>query len=216
MFTGLIEQVGELAQFDSRGDAAHLVIRCAPWPDPLKIGESIAVHGVCLTVTAVDGTGFECDVLQATLQRTNLAVLPRGAALNLERALRLGDRLGGHMVTGHVDGTGQLVQRRMDGPDWTLVIACAAGLRSGLVPQGSIACDGVSLTVAELHADRFAVHVIPHSWAHTALRALRIGDAVNLELDLLGKYARQASGGGVHSTVSLDLLARTGFLSSLT
>jgi riboflavin synthase len=187
-------------------------IRHAPWDSPLEPGESVAVQGVCLTVTAAEAGEFACDALQETLRRTDLGAKRPGAPLNLERALRLQDRLGGHLVTGHVDGTGTLLARQASGRDWILEIGCGPELMAGIVPKGSITCNGVSLTVAELRRSSFTVHLIPHTWDHTSLRALEPGEAVNLETDLIGKYvARALRAARGEAGLTLDDLQRAGF-----
>ena len=212
MFTGIIQQVGTLGAVQSRAGGASLVIRHAPWEPALVQGESVAVQGVCLTVTAARPTEFACDTLAETLAKTTLGGQKPGALLNLERAMQLQDRLGGHLVTGHVDGTGQVLGRQPAGEDWIIEIGCDDALLAGIVSKGSIACDGVSLTVAALRKTSFTVHIIPHTWEHTALRALHAGDPVNLETDMIGKYvqrflALQQSGPGLTE----EDLRRAGF-----
>jgi riboflavin synthase len=214
MFTGIIERVGRLVSLKERGGGAILTVEHDPWETPVAVGESIAVQGACLTVTQCEPGRFTCDVLRETLERTNLGRLQAGARLNLERALRVGDRFGGHLVTGHVDGVG--VVRRMEkaAPDWRLEIACSRELLGEIVPKGSIACDGVSLTVVALSADSFEVHIIPHTWNHTTLSNLRARDSVNVETDLVGKHVRRLvnPGGAAESSVTLDTLRRAGFV----
>lgn len=190
MFTGLIERMGILERRESRGEGATLTIRAADWPEPLRLGDSVAVEGVCLTVTRLWDQGFTCDALQETLTRTTLGEARPGAPLNLERALRADGRLGGHFVTGHVDGMGRLAKIDRAGPDWVLAIEAPSDLADGLVFKGSVAVNGVSLTVAQNDKTRFFVHLIPHTWAQTTLHHLKSGDRVNLETDLLGKYVK--------------------------
>lgn len=212
MFTGLVQQVGTLAGRKARADGASLAIRHEPWASPLALGESIAVRGACLTVTSVSDGEFTCDVLNETLKRTNLGAAAAGARLNLERALRADERLGGHIVTGHIDGQGVVSALEQKGADWILEVACSLELLSGIVPKGSIAVDGVSLTVAALGATSFSVHLIPHTWDHTSLNALKTGHSVNLETDLIGKYVqrylgRMQGGGGL----TMERLMAAGF-----
>ena len=213
MFTGLTEKVGALSGLQRTPDGGRVSVQCDPWKDPLVLGESVAVQGVCLTVVEVRSTGFMCDVLEETLRRTNLGGKRAGDRLNLERALHADGRLGGHLVTGHVDGTGEVAAFRNTGRDWELDIACAPDLREGIVIKGSIACDGVSLTVARVSEGAFGVNIIPFTWQHTSLCALRAGDAVNLETDYIGKYVLQymrrlGSGAG---SVSMRSLRDAGF-----
>lgn len=212
MFTGLIQRVGTLAERKARGDGLSFVIRHDPWDSPLQLGESVAVQGACLTVTASAKGQFTCDVLGETLAKTNLGQKSVGGMLNLERALRLDERLGGHMVTGHVDGPGVVAGIDRKGNDWVLEVSASAEMLGGMVPKGSIAVDGVSLTIATLRSGSFTVHLIPHTWDHTSLRGLKTGDTVNLENDLIGKYVArhlerlQSSGG-----VTLDKLRAAGY-----
>ncbi|MDD5677689.1 MAG: riboflavin synthase [Kiritimatiellae bacterium] len=191
MFTGLIQQVGTLSRRETLTGGLRLVISGASWPAPLTPGESIAVNGACLTLAQIQGKDFACDILQETLERTTLGGKRPGTALNLERALRLGDPLGGHMVTGHVDGIGAVSCRQAQGRDWILGVTCITGLLRGMVLKGSIAIDGVSLTIMELTESSFAVALIPFTCKHTALGKLKEGDAVNLETDLIGKHVRR-------------------------
>jgi riboflavin synthase len=212
MFTGLIQQVGSLAGKKSRSDGMSLVIRHAPWDSPLGMGESVAVQGVCLTVTSLHAGEFSCDVLAETLKKTTLGNIPSGAKLNLERALRADERLGGHIVTGHIDGPGKVLSIEQKGDDWILEVACGDELLAGIVSKGSIAIDGVSLTVADLRRKSFTVHLIPQTWSHTSLQALKTGRDVNLETDIIGKYVQQylgrmKGGGGV----TMEKLQAAGF-----
>ncbi|MBN1670553.1 MAG: riboflavin synthase [Kiritimatiellae bacterium] len=214
MFTGLIRKVGRLGGLNRTAEGG--VLRVAldePWDEPPAKGESVAVSGACLTVVESSRNGFVCDVLAETLDKTNLGGKTTGAPLNLERALRMGDRLGGHMVSGHVDGTGPLVARTDTGRDWVLEIGCGADLLPEIVRKGSIAVDGVSLTVAALKPHAFTVHIIPFTWQHTALHALKPGESVNIETDIIGKYVRRCLAGREEQPgVTLDDLRRAGFL----
>lgn len=211
MFTGLVEKVGTLASAVARGDGMRFAIRHEAWDAPLVVGESVAVQGACLTVTTCSKGEFACDVLNETLKRTNLAGKKPGALLNLERALRAGDRFGGHFVTGHVDEIGQVVSLTAKGADWVLEVGGSAVLMDQLVMKGSITVDGVSLTLAELKGKTFCVHLIPHTWEHTSLKALKRGSSVNLEADLLGKYVQKQVQGNLGGGVSLETLRSAGF-----
>lgn len=191
MFTGLIQQIGTLSRRETVAGGLRLVIAGLSWNPPITLGESMAVNGACLTIAHIQGNNFACAILQETLDRTTLGGKRPGAALNLERALRLGDSLGGHMVTGHVDGIGSVSSRQARGRDWTLRVTCGAGLLRGMVLKGSIAIDGVSLTITDLDERAFAVALIPFTCEHTALGKLKAGDAVNLETDLIGKHVRR-------------------------
>jgi riboflavin synthase len=213
MFTGLIERTGRLTAVRTGGAQAVIEVACAGWAQPLTVGESVAVHGACLTVVKTSAQGFACDVLAETLARTNLGAKRAGDRLNLERATRVGDTLGGHIVSGHVDGTGRVRTIGRDGKDRVLQVACGRALLAGMIPQGSVAVDGVSLTISRLNAEWFQVNIIPHTWSATALGDLRAGQSVNIETDMLGKYARQAAGAvcAARGTLSIDNLRDAGF-----
>ncbi len=213
MFTGLIEAVGELRQFTRSGGGAALEIGCPEWNTPLELGESIAVQGACLTVTSFEGASFRCDVLDETLLRTNLADKAIGAALNLERALKLGDRMGGHIVTGHIDAIGTIAEIRPAGRDRIVCVTCDPATAAGVVEKGSIAIDGISLTVSSASDEGFEVNIIPFTWEHTSLRDRAEGDGVNLETDMLGKYVqRYLAASQAGRGVDMDTLAAAGFL----
>jgi riboflavin synthase len=188
VFTGIIEAIGTVRAFTRRGGEARVGIEVGPLAEGLRPGDSIAVDGACLTVTACKGDGFSCDLSAETLTRTTLGALRVGSRVNLERPLRLGDRLGGHLVTGHVDAVGEIVHRTAQGDGEFRRFRFPSELTPLLVMKGSIAVDGISLTVAELGRDTFGVAVIPHTLRHTTLGGKRVGDPVNLEADLLGKH----------------------------
>jgi riboflavin synthase len=190
MFTGLVQQLGRLERIALSGGSGRLAV-AAGFPNP-ETGESIAVNGVCLTLTRHSAGHLEFDVLRETLDRTALGGKAAGALLHLERALRMGDAVGGHWVSGHVDGTGTVVSCEAAGRDRILAVR-APDLLPGIVCKGSVALDGVSLTVVQTDPARglFSVHLIPHTWENTAFSALKPGDRLNIETDMLGKYVRQ-------------------------
>ena len=192
MFTGIVEAVGTVVAVEPAGELSRLVVRAPSLAAEARVGDSIAVRGACLTVTRVgDGTlGFE--VVRETLARTALSELAPGAPVNLERALRADARLDGHVVQGHVDGVGRVVELRREGLDVRLFVACPAEVAQHLVEKGSVAIDGVSLTVVGAREDGFDVALIPHTLAVTTLGSLRPGDRVNLEADVLAKYVRRS------------------------
>jgi riboflavin synthase len=189
MFTGLIESTGRVERVEVT--AAGRMIRIAtPLAAELQVGESIAVSGVCLTVTVIEagGTAFGMDVSPETLRVTTIGAVASGSAVNLERALRADARLGGHFVLGHVDGVGRITACRPDGDCLWIEVALPAGVRPYVIPRGSIAMDGVSLTMAAVDGDSVGVQIVPLTRARTTLGGLRPGDAVNLEADVIGKY----------------------------
>lgn len=205
MFTGLIEDTGTVARAQASGAGRTLSI-ATPLGRDLRAGDSVAVNGVCLTVTARRDDGFDADVSPETLRVTTLGEFAAGRLVNLERPLRADARLGGHFVLGHVDGVGRIVALRPDGDCYWLEVEVPAALASGLISKGSIAIDGISLTIARLRGLTVSVQIIPFTWEHTGLRAAKAGDAVNLEADMLGKYVarlldvRGTDGGGSTGT----------------
>jgi riboflavin synthase len=192
MFTGLVEGVGSLAARDTRGGDARLRIAAGTLPfDGGRLGESIAVNGVCLTVAAFDDDGFEADASNETLALTTLGALPVGVALNLERAMRPDDRLGGHLVSGHVDGVGRVLRIEPDARAQRWAFAAPRPLLRYIAQKGSVCVDGVSLTVNAVDAAGFEVALVPHTVAHTAFAGTAVGDAVNLEVDLVARYVER-------------------------
>ncbi len=192
MFTGLVEDVGTVARADRRSDALVLAVRPARMPvGELVVGESICHDGACLTVTDVGRDSYTVLAGAETLARTTLGAARVGTKLNLERSLKVGDRLGGHWVTGHIDGTGELASRRDLGSNLVLIVRTPPALARYIVEKGSIALAGVSLTVNAADAETFSVAIIPHTRDETTLGALAIGDRVNLETDILAKHVEK-------------------------
>lgn len=209
MFTGLVEGMGRVVQLRPEGPAVRLVVDAAALleggeADPRRepsaaggqetlagLGDSVAVNGCCLTVVQVAGTRLEFDAGRETLSRTNLGQLREGSQVNLERSLRVGDRLGGHFVTGHIDATGTVEQRIEEGEWSTFWFRVPGGLTRQMAGKGSVAVDGVSLTLVEVEAERFSVALIPHTLRVTTLGSRRVGETVNLETDILAKYVEQ-------------------------
>lgn len=217
MFTGIIQGIGTL--FEKRPAGGGMIFGLTAGfalTDPEE-GESIAVNGVCLTARNIQGNRFFVDVSPESLARTGLGRLQAGSRVNLERALRLCDRLGGHLVSGHVDAQGQVRQRRPAGDFTLFTFSLEPGLSKYVIAKGSITVNGVSLTVNSCDRDRFAVSIIPHTLAVTTLGELKEGDWVNIEVDLIGKYvekllAEQGSGNGSQSRINPAFLAEHGFL----
>jgi riboflavin synthase len=207
MFTGIIQRLGTIVDVNMHGAAGRITLKPnRPFEFPVNLGDSIAVNGACLTVAAFEGDCFCFDVLTETFDKTNLGEKGPGSIVNLERALALGDTLGGHIVTGHVDGTGRV--RRIDqvDRDWKFEIECAQNLLMLMVYKGSIAIDGISLTVAELKDDGFVVHIIPHTLEETDMSEFKPGTKVNLESDILGKHVQRILefGGGQDYRISFE------------
>jgi riboflavin synthase len=194
MFTGIVEHVGRIESVERLSDLSRFVIDLGPISEGVGLGDSIAVAGCCLTVTRIEGTRFTFEAIQETMEKTRVGGLAEGDGVNLERAMSAGARFDGHIVQGHVDGTGRV--RRFDregegGHDVELHIECDPDLAGQLVDKGSVTIDGVSLTVVKVVPDGFHVALIPHTLEVTTLSALEPGDVVNLEVDVFGKYVKQ-------------------------
>jgi len=214
MFTGLVEGLGRIARRSGTPEETALRVE-APFASELRVGDSVAVDGVCLTVTEHGNDWFATLVSPETMRRTTLGSRREGDAVNLERALRLGDRLGGHLVQGHVDGTAAIVGRSSEGSGARLTVALPPEFGAYVVPKGSIALDGVSLTVAERRAEAFEVALVPLTLLRTTLGTRRPGEALNLELDLIGRYVLQAleeRGRRGRRGITRELLAEQGFV----
>jgi riboflavin synthase len=191
MFTGIIETVGEVAEIKPTTGGIRLRLTTELSPE-LTPGDSLAVNGVCLTVVAADADGVHMDVSPETLRVSSLGSLKRGSGVNLERPMRADSRVDGHFVQGHVDATGAIEEIRQDGDSWWLTVKYPPSLAAHIVRKGSIAIDGISLTVAGVDDRRFDVQIIPFTWAHTNLKSAKVNDLVNLESDMLGKYVLRA------------------------
>lgn len=191
MFSGIVEEIGKLQQVSDSSDGRRLRICCSKVISGLKIGDSISVSGTCLTVVSFDNTTFLADATHETLKRTKLGGLKAGDKVNLERALKLSDRLGGHLVTGHIDGLATVVSISKQGFSKCIAFACDSLLINYIVEKGSVAVDGVSLTIAGVvdSSDTFEVALIPHTLQITTIGELQVGDKVNIEVDLIAKYA---------------------------
>ncbi|MGH6719306.1 MAG: riboflavin synthase, partial [Alphaproteobacteria bacterium] len=188
MFTGIVTDVGQVRALDRRGVDARVVVGTSYDTATIDVGASVACSGACLTVVDKGPGWLAFDAMHETLDRTKLGAWRVGSRVNLERSLRLGDELGGHMVSGHVDGLGRLAARSHDGQSVRMVFAVPAALAAFIAEKGSVAVDGVSLTVTEVVEDRFTAGVIPHTLAVTTLGDLRVGDPVNVEIDLFARY----------------------------
>jgi riboflavin synthase len=189
MFTGIIEEVGEVVGINDQGDFRTIRVRGNRVFDDLRLGSSIAVNGVCLTVRTIEGNVFSAEMSRETLDRTSLGSLAPGCIVNLERPMRADSRFGGHIVQGHVDGLGRIVHFNREGDAWDLAVEYPSSAGRYIVEKGSISVDGISLTVASLKGPRtFSVAIIPHTFENTNLKAAKAGDPVNLEFDIVAKY----------------------------
>ena len=216
MFTGIIEEVGTVRSVTFGSVKGELSVKAALVTEGTKIGDSIAVNGVCLTVTKQASDGFTADVMPETLRRTNLGALHSGDPVDLERAMAADGRFGGHIVSGHIDGTGSIVEQKREGNAVLVRIQTSDEILAGIVEKGSIAIDGISLTVASIRSRDFTVSLIPHTGKATILLSKRPGDTVNLENDIIGKYVRKmlqpaASASRQESGLTLEWLAEHGF-----
>ncbi len=218
MFTGIIEELGIVQKISSSGSGAAIIIRAKEVLTDLKIGDSVAVNGPCLSATAIGRENFTAWVMPETMNKTNLLNLSTGSPVNLERAMTLNSRLGGHMVSGHIDTVVTMTGKHQQGGAIVLSFETAdSHLLRYIVPKGSVALDGVSLTVIDVDASGFSVGVIPHTASQTTLGQKALGSSVNLEVDLIGKYiekmlAHRLEDGKEKTTLSMDLLQQKGYL----
>lgn len=225
MFTGLVEEVGTIKEIRPAGKAIHLKIKAKAILHDVQLGDSISVNGICLTVTHFDADTFTVDVVPETMRRTTLHEMHAGSPANLERAMAMGKRFGGHIVSGHIDGVGRIVSIVDEDIAKVVRIAAPPNVLRYVVEKGSIAIDGISLTVMDVDQESFRVSIIPHTWQVTVLLHRRVGSLVNLECDIIGKYVErllgphvgqgqmqgegQRAGGG---KVTMDFLTQNGFV----
>jgi riboflavin synthase len=215
VFTGIIEELGTVRKINQGNNSCQITIAAQKVLGDVKLGDSIAINGVCLTVTRFDREEFEADMMAETLAKTSLKDLVSGQRVNLERAVSLGDRMGGHLVQGHVDGVGKLVEQQNIGIARIIRISAADELLKYMVAKGSVAIDGISLTVVEVLADSFTVSIIPHTAGMTTLGFKKPGDIVNLETDIIGRYVEKLlkrSEGENKCSLTSEFLAENGFL----
>ena len=213
MFTGIIEGKGEISDISS-GDKGFLISISSDFNMSAdKIGDSVAVNGICLTASSIHDNNFTAHVSEETLSRTSLAHLKKGDEVNLERALKVGDRFGGHIVSGHIDGTGSLITKEQRGNSIYMEVGAGKEIMRYIIEKGSVAIDGISLTVNKVMSESFSLNIVPHTLEVTTLDTRRSGDTVNIETDIIGKYIEKLSGKNEHnSKVDMDLLAKCGFV----
>lgn len=211
MFTGIIEEVGTVKEVSRNGN--FIRIQAEKVLSDVHIGDSIAVNGVCLTVTSFDGKIFQADTMNETLKRSSLGSLRAGSPVNLERAMSANGRFGGHIVSGHIDGTGTVIRIKNDGIAVWYTIKTSNNVMRYIVEKGSVAIDGISLTVAEVSGNNFSVSIIPHTAEQTILSTKKVGDIVNLENDIIGKYVEKlVNPVKSDSVIDMAFLAEKGFL----
>ena len=208
MFTGIVEEVGRLKSL--RG--GRIEISCVTALEGVKVGDSINTNGICLTVVDFGENFFAADVMPETLRKTSLAELSGGGLVNLERALQIGDRLGGHIVSGHIDGVGKILSIRAEGNALLIDVAAASHLLRQIAPKGSVALDGISLTVVDAGAESFSVSMIPHTREVTNFKGKRVGSPVNIETDVLAKYVERLLNFNASPEITADFLAANGFM----
>jgi len=214
MFTGLIEEVGRIGEMRKGSVSTLLTVKAVKVMEGMKVGDSISINGVCLTVKGVNLDSFSVDIIPETLKRTNLVMLSIGGAVNLERAMKLNERLGGHLLSGHIDEVGTIEEKRGVKGNFTLRISASQKIIRYIVPQGSIAIDGVSLTVVDCGYQNFTVAIIPHTAQATILGVKKDGETVNLEADIISKYVEKLLGkqGG---NITNDFLVKLGYQANL-
>lgn len=210
MFTGIIEETGVIENIVHGAKSCRLKIHGDVIFDDLKLGDSVAVNGVCLTVDELSPPCFCADVMAETMRKTSIGKLVRGSRVNLERAMQLNGRFGGHIVSGHIDGTGKIIGRITEDNAVVFTVSAASDLMKYIVYKGSVTLDGISLTVSDTAADRFSVSVIPHTRARTTILDKSVGDEINIECDVIGKYVEKLTKTKTDG-ITLDFLAENGF-----
>lgn len=214
MFTGLVEELGKVIAVEKGKESLRLTVAAKKVLEDLVLGDSIAVNGACLTVVHYSSTEFTADVMPETVDKTAFRLLKKGETVNLERTLQVGSRLGGHIVSGHIDGVGTIVKKEQDDNAILIHIKTTPEIMRYIVKKGSVAIDGISLTIADLGSDWFMVSIIPHTAKETTLGIKAPGCEVNLETDIIGKYVEKLLGGSVQEkreSVTMDMLQKYGF-----
>lgn len=216
MFTGLIEDIGSIKNIEKKGNAMRVLIECNLDLANVRIGDSIAIDGVCLTVVDLFSEAFTVEVSSETIHKTNFKEMKKGRRVNLERAMRLSDRLGGHIVLGHIDGIGKIQEINKDANSIRMKILVTNNIMRYIIEKGSVAIDGISLTVNECEENLFGINIIPHTAAHTTLTEKKVNDSVNIENDIIGKYLERflLKGGNKteeESKINMEFLFKHGF-----
>ena len=215
MFTGIIEETGRIADIRRHSLSASLTVSCRKIMEDIHLGDSIAVNGICLTVTAFSGSEFTVDVMPETIEKTSLKLLKNGSVVNLERAMPADGRFGGHIVSGHIDGTGTVLEIRENEIAVIYKIGVSKDLADGIVEKGSVALDGISLTVIDVTNEYFTVSLIPHTRSVTNMQGKRVGDPINVETDVIGKYVKKymkTQEPASAERLTLDFLVDKGFM----
>lgn len=215
MFTGIIEETGKIESIRRHSLSASLTVSCRRIMEDIHIGDSIAVNGICLTVTSFSGTEFTVDVMPETIDKTSLKQLRNGSVVNLERAMAANGRFDGHIVSGHIDGTGTVLKIQENEIAVIFTIGASRELLDGIVPKGSVALDGISLTVVEVTDTAFSISLIPHTRTVTNMREKGVGDPINIETDVIGKYVKKyitEPAERASDTITMDFLAEKGFM----
>lgn len=217
MFTGLIEEIGKVKTINKGVNSYQFTIEAFSVLEGTKIGDSICTNGACLTVSKIQENIFTLDIMSETVSKTNFSQLQIGDAVNLERALKLSDRLGGHIVSGHIDGVGKIISLEKDDIAWVINIACASELCEQMIDKGSITIDGISLTIIKVEDNSFIVSLIPHTAKETTLLHKKVGDSVNLETDMIGKYVHRllnisSAKKKEKSKIDINFLQQNGFI----
>ena len=211
MFTGIVEEIGEVVSIHHGTNSIKLGVKCEDVLSDTKVGDSISVNGVCLTVVNLNNNQFIADVMPETLRKSSLGSLKINAKVNLERAMALNGRFGGHIVTGHIDGVGEIINKSQEDNSIIFTILAGRDITRYIVKKGSVALDGISLTVSSVTDNVFGVSIIPHTIQKTCLNYKKIGDVINIECDIIGKYIEKLSGNTVDG-ITYDFLSENGFL----
>ena len=212
MFTGIIEEIGKIKVIQKIGKNNSLTISCNRILEDMKLGDSIAVNGICLTVSRFDNKSFTADVMQVTIQKSNLGKCRAGEYVNMERALQLKSRLGGHLVSGHIDGTGKIMSITKNENAKIYKIQINSEQRKYMIAEGSICIDGISLTISELEQDHLTISIIPETMKNTILQYKKPGDTINIESDMLGKYLYNFLQKKSTKDISIDFLSENGYV----